>query len=348
MILEQDQATEANLRAELDDIARRLNLSSVEDSLYFPRYVQIETIRICNARCAFCAVDQWDKTVPRMADALFDKIVEELKDYADWVRWVNIQRAGEPLLDRSIHDRIRKVKDAGIKAVTMSTNASALTERNARRLLDAGLDELMISIDSVDRETYERTRVGLNYDRVMANIRNFFALRDALRPSTRIRIRGIIFLPPSDPGFPAAVSAWEDYWKDLRAPGDRIYMLPPHTWGNQVGWDGYSPSVEATYHPCIMLWSSLQITAMGKVALCTDDYDAKIELGDVNRQGLAEIWRGEAFQRVRRIHASGRRNDLGMCLGCRTYDEPNSLEKEKFQPFASSEQPPPQPRRAEP
>jgi hypothetical protein len=333
MILEESQATDANLQLEMQDIARRLNLESIEDALYFPRYVQIETVRLCNARCAFCAVDQWDKTVPRMADRLFDKIVAELAGYADWIRWVNIQRAGEPLLDRQIYDRIRRLKKVGIKAVTMSTNASALNERNGRRLLEAGLDELMLSIDAVDRETYERTRRGLDFDRVITNIRGFFALRDAMRPQTRIRVRGVIFIPPEDPAYREVIAQWEGFWKELRAPGDRVYMLPPHTWGNQVMWDGFTPAIEPTYHPCIMLWSSLQITAMGKVALCTDDYDAKIELGDANRQSLAEIWRGDAFQRVRRLHAAGRRNDLGMCLGCRTYDEQNSLEKERYDPF---------------
>ena len=52
----------------------------------------------------------------------------------------------------------------------MSTNVSLLTERKARELFEAGLDEIMLSIDTVEKQKYEEMRVGLRYEKVMKNI----------------------------------------------------------------------------------------------------------------------------------------------------------------------------------
>ena len=330
MIRAKEDVTKENLAREMDEIARKLGFASLEEATSFPRFVQIETIRHCNAKCPFCAVDQWDMSTPRMSDQLFSKIVDELADHAETVRWVNIQRAGEPLLDKRLPSWIARVKDAGIKTVTMSTNASLLTEQKSRELLEAGLDELMISIDSVDKDEYEKLRVGLDYETVIENIRSFFAMREELRPDATVRVRGVLFKSPKDTDFQSFLERWESFWAPYRKPQDRIYMREPHSWGNEMWWDDNIPSYETTYHPCTTLWASLQITSSGKVALCTDDVDAKDLLGDVSVQSMAEVWRGVAMERMRMLHATGRRNEIPRCVGCRTYEDEGSMEKDSF------------------
>jgi hypothetical protein len=73
------------LQEELEKIAGRLEVRDLTEALHFPKYFQIETVRLCNGRCPFCAVDEWDKSHPFMADQLYARIVEELAAYADWV-----------------------------------------------------------------------------------------------------------------------------------------------------------------------------------------------------------------------------------------------------------------------
>ena len=103
-------ATKTNLNLEMTDIARRLSLDNYEDAFYFPKYFQIETVRLCNAHCPFCPVDEWDKSVPFMPESLFDKIVDEMSKYSDWIEFVAVQRAGEPLMDKNIALHIAKLK----------------------------------------------------------------------------------------------------------------------------------------------------------------------------------------------------------------------------------------------
>ena len=330
MILSKAECTERRLDKELEAIANKLNLESIDEALYFPRFVQLETTRLCNAQCPMCLIDKWDKSVPFMSDELFNKLATELCEYSDWIRWVCVQKAGEPMLDKKIGSRIKRLKAGGIQSVTMSTNASALTEKRSREILEAGIDDLMISFDSIDKKEYEAIRVGLNYENVLANIRRYFKLRDEVNPSSIIRVKGVHFFDPNDPKQIEYRQTWEEFWEDERQPHDRIYMKPAHTWGNQIelGDQAVDHGAEIL-HPCIMPWSTIQITAMGTICLCPHVYDAIYDLGNLVDQSIAEVWRSSALERIRRLHSTGERNDIPLCVGCVTYDEEFALEKDR-------------------
>jgi radical SAM protein with 4Fe4S-binding SPASM domain len=327
MILSRAELTEERLAAELDKLAERIDVTHLKDALRFPRFFQVETTRICNARCPFCAIDQWDKSVPMMSDTLWEKVAAELIEWKDWIRFADLQRAGEPLLDKKMYRRVKQLKDGGLKHIAISTNASALNERNARALLEAGIDEVMLSIDSVVKEQYEKLRVGLNYELVMANIHRFFHLRDEIRPQAQIRVRAVCVFDPDKEQH--EVLSWENFWRPLKKPHDRIYMKRVHSWGNQVQVDGAPSPDSEVLHPCIIPWSTMHITAMGTVALCPHDYDGKANLGDINTHSIAEVWRAQKFAEVRRLHAAGERDAINFCRGCRTFDEEFSLERDK-------------------
>ena len=327
MILSREELTPERLEDELGSLAYRIEVAELKDALKFPRFFQIETTRLCNASCPFCAVDQWDKSVPMMSDALWNKIANELVEWKDWIRFADLQRAGEPLLDKKIYNRVRQLKEGGIRHIALSTNASGLNERNARALLEAGIDEVMLSIDSVEKESYEKLRVGLNYEQVMENIRRYFRLRDKIRPQSQIRVRAVCVFDPDEEK--EAVLAWENFWRPLKKPHDRIYMKRVHSWGNQVAVE-HGPSPDATVlHPCIIPWSTMHITAMGRVALCPHDFDGKADLGDINTHSIAEVWRASKLAEVRHLHATGERDRISFCRGCRTFDEAFSLERDK-------------------
>jgi radical SAM protein with 4Fe4S-binding SPASM domain len=336
MITEKKDLTQENLAHEMQSIAGKCDVETIDDLEFFPKFFQIETTRLCNASCPFCPVEKWDKSTPFMSDNLYKKIADELIEYKDWIKFVDPQRAGEPLLDKKIYDRVAYLKQGGIKHVALTTNASALNKVNATRLLDSGLDELMLSIDSVQKEKYTNTRVGLDYDTVMANIRGFFQLRDEKNPDCIIRVRGVSFFDDTSVEDASELESWTAFWDAIRKPHDRIYMKRAHTWGNQLVIDGHSPEYGWVYHPCIIPWSTMHISAMGTVALCPHDYDAIANLGDINTQSIAEVWRGEKMREVRRQHATGRRNEIEFCQGCQVFDDEFSLERGKRKADGSS------------
>jgi MoaA/NifB/PqqE/SkfB family radical SAM enzyme len=65
---------------------------------------------------------------------------------------------------------IRSVREKHIWVRT-TTNASLLhLKDNYRKMIDADVNELQISLDGAIKEIYEGIRRGANYERVMSNI----------------------------------------------------------------------------------------------------------------------------------------------------------------------------------
>src|SRR5688572_22444524 len=106
---------------------------------------------------------------------LFRKVVDECA--ALGITHVRLHNYGEPFLDRRLVEKVRYAKTRGIAEVGLISNGSLITPAIAQGLIDAGLDAINISVDASGKETFERTRVNLDYDGVIDNIRTLDRLR---------------------------------------------------------------------------------------------------------------------------------------------------------------------------
>ena len=284
--------------------------------LDFPLYFEIETVNACNARCPMCTIDDWQRHTPVMKRDLFEKIATELCANADKVKRVALYRDGEPLLDKWLANRVKVLKSGGIKNVGISTNVSLLNEKRATELLKAGLDEIVLSIDSLDRKTFEEIRLKLSFDECMENALRFIKLRNKIRPECAIWVRMI--------RQESNKHEWPEYfkfWKDILSKNDRCYYLDIHNWGGQL--DGIQPD-KPTTSPCVALWSLMVIFADGKVPMCNVDYNNKHPTGDVYTHSIAEIWQNAAQNGRRKIHMAGARAGIDMCANCTVWNKPAS------------------------
>ena len=176
-----------NINAILND----LKIKDIKEISRFPKYFEIETINACNARCIMCTVNEWNQEKSdnfTMSLELFEKFAQEVKEHIDWIDTICLNRDGEPTLDKYLVQRVQMLKDIDVKKVTFSTNAQLLTTDLSQKLLDAGLDDIMISMDSIEKVTYESIRKKLSFDKVLNNILNFIHLRNKGNYKTTIRI----------------------------------------------------------------------------------------------------------------------------------------------------------------
>ena len=298
-------------------LQRRISPGETHDDLLgFPRFIEIETVNACNARCPMCTIADWQRKTPTMKDALFRRIADEIIQHRDEVIRVSLYRDGEPLLDRKLPDRIAYLKDGGVGATSISTNVSLLDEERARSVLEAGLDMIILSIDSLDKDTFESIRVRLNFEEVLENALRFIDLRNAIRPKTRIYMRMI--------RQPANLDEWpsyEAYWKPRLAPHDRLYYHNLFNWGGQLeGFKAIAPSFEPNL-PCVALWSLLVIFGNGDVPLCNVDYNNKYPTGSVLEHSIEELWRSKIMNERRKAHLSGDKGCISLCKNCNVWDE---------------------------
>jgi sulfatase maturation enzyme AslB (radical SAM superfamily) len=266
---------------------RRLLLAAGRDRApRLPDIVQIESTNICNAKCVFCPRDEMERKQGVMSWDLFTKIVDECVGLG--IPTIRLHNYGEAFLDRKLVEKIRYAKARGLRDIGIISNGSLITEPIARGIVEAGLDAINISVDAAGREVFERTRVGLKYDKVIAGIERILDARQALG---RRRPKLILSFVRQDDS--AEEHTFIERWSQK---ADKIHITDLHNWAGTLN---HESNVR---FPCYRAWLTFTVLWDGRVALCCADFDGKTILGDLRTHTIAEVWNGEAYRATRRAH----------------------------------------------
>ena len=139
-----------------------------------PVCLYLETTNRCNLLCTTCPRTFEELEPPAdMSWQLFCSIVDQIPNLARAV----LHGVGEPMLVRNLPRMVRYLKDRGTY-VLFNTNGTVLNEKNGRALIEAELDELRVSFDAANAESYKTIR-GKNYfNRILKNVRAFRDLQE--------------------------------------------------------------------------------------------------------------------------------------------------------------------------
>src|SRR5262249_22193742 len=233
-----------------------------------------------------------------MSFELFTKIVDECAELG--ITHVRVHNYGEPFINRQLVEKVRYAKEKGIREVGMISNGSLITEQVARRMIEAGLDPINISVDASGKEVFESTRIGLTYDKVIANIERLVRLRSELG-----RRRPKLILSFVRQNNSADEQAFIEHWKTI---ADKIHITDLHNWAGTLNResDVSSPS----HRP----WLAFTVLWDARVSLWCADFDGRAVLGDLNTSTIREIWNAEPYRRVRREHLESGGPDI--CRAC--------------------------------
>ena len=286
------------LRAQARPVRRLLLATGRDRAPRLPEIVQIESTNICNAKCVFCPRDEMHRRQGIMTVDLFKKIVDECAELG--ITHVRMHNYGEAFMDRKLVEKVKYAKDQGIKEVGMISNGSLITELVARGMIDAGLDAINISVDASGKEVFEATRIGLNYDKVIANIERLIRLR---AESGKRRPKLILSFVRQNNS--ADEQAFIEHW---RAIADKIHITDLHNWAGTLNTES-----DVNY-PCYRPWLTFTVLWDGRVSLCCADFDGRTILGNLNTQTIAEVWNAETYRQVRREHLESGGPDI--CRAC--------------------------------
>src|SRR6266436_7893734 len=155
-----------------------------------PVCLYLETTNRCNLLCTTCP-RTYEELEPAadMSWDLFASIVDQVPDLARAV----LHGVGEPMLVASLPRMVRYLKDRGVY-VLFNTNGTVLSERNGRALIDAGLDELRVSLDASNRESFKAVRGRDYFGRIIRNVRAFRELQQReghARPQVSVWLTGL-------------------------------------------------------------------------------------------------------------------------------------------------------------
>ncbi len=134
------------------------------------RYVRVSVTDRCDMRCVYC-MPAGGLDFKRRAELLsYEEIERIIKVLAPvGVRSVRIT-GGEPLVRHDIVELVGRIAAVpGVEDVAMTTNARLLP-RHAHALAAAGLNRINVSLDSVDRGTFDRLTRGDHLPQVLAGM----------------------------------------------------------------------------------------------------------------------------------------------------------------------------------
>ncbi len=280
----------------------------------FPLMVVVDVSYICNSKCPHCPYSQFTdiresyKDTPFMSPEIFRKIAEECSIFGSLLR---ITGGGEPLLHPQIIGLIEFAKTIGTR-VGLITNGSLLTPNKVDRLLDTGIDAIDISADAADQETYSKIRVGLNFDKLVENVRYLVNKRDRMGSNTKV-IVSIINQKAIIGKLESAVAFWEDIADNVQV---RKYLAWDAKYESDTG--DATPFITNRV-PCPYPFERVEIDSRGKVLLCSHDVAGETDLGNVKDTPLTDIWRGEKFSMYRQMLLEGRYSDIGVCSKCSSW-----------------------------
>jgi radical SAM protein with 4Fe4S-binding SPASM domain len=289
----------------------------------YPISVSFEPTTSCNLRCPECpsGLRAFTRPTGMLQQELFKKTIDEISRE---LLYLIFYFQGEPYLNPSFLDMVKYAHNKGIYTAT-STNAHYLTDENARKTVESGLDRLIISIDGTTQDVYTQYRIGGNLEKVIQGAKNIVKWKKELNSKTPFVFFQFLVVKPNEHQIEdIKVLAKEIGVDQVRFKTAQVYDYEE---GNRLiptidKYSRYQKNEDGTYkiknkmgNHCWRLSHAPVITFDGLVVPCCFDKDAQHKLGDLKKQTFKELWHNDQYVKFRTQLKEGRKN-IDICANC--------------------------------
>lgn len=283
----------------------------------------MEPTTSCNLRCPECPSGLRSFTRPTGMLTLdaFKQTVDQLdKDLIYLLMYFQ----GEPYLNKDFLAMATYSAEKRIYTAT-STNGHYLNDENARKTVESGIHEVLISIDGTTQEVYKQYRVGGSLAKALEGVKNLVKWREELKSPTPLIIIQFLVVGPNE----HQIGDIQRMGDELGA--DKVLLKTAQIYDYQQGsplipsqdrYSRYKRGKSGAFeikssmkNQCWRMWMGSEITWDGRVLPCCFDKDATHELGKVPEQKFPAIWRGKAYQSFRQSLLKSR-SEIEICRNC--------------------------------
>lgn len=290
----------------------------------FPLSVAIEPTTSCNLRCPECpsGLRAFTRPTGMLQKDFYRETIDQLhKD----IFYIIFYFQGEPYLNPNFLEMVQYAAKKGLYTAT-STNAHYLSDENARKTVESGLDRLIISIDGTTQEVYEQYRVGGSLEKVLQGARNIVKWKKELKSKTPYVFFQFLVVKPNEHQIEDVKKlAAEIGVDDIRFKTAQVYdyendpnqLIPTIQRFSRYrkNKEGHTVVKNPLQNHCWRLWHAPVITWDGLVVPCCFDKDALHQLGDLKGKSFREIWQDEKYRQFRKELLGGRKN-IDICSNC--------------------------------
>jgi radical SAM protein with 4Fe4S-binding SPASM domain len=206
-----------------------------------------------------------------------------------------------------------------------STNAHYLNEVNAKETVISGLDQIIISIDGTDQQTYEKYRIGGQLAEVIDGTRRLIKWKKRLRKNSPYVILQFLLFKFNEHQVADMKSLGNEIGADeVRFKTAQIYdyqsksaIIPENTSYTRYIKDaaGHFKLSGRQFNHCWRMWSSCVITWDSRVVPCCFDKDANYKMGIIGNGNFRELWKGVSYSQFRKKILKDRKS-IDICSNC--------------------------------
>lgn len=289
-----------------------------------PLAIYIEPTNICNfgSQCYFCAqhTDGYAEKAgyhQHIPMEIVEKAVADIKAMGG-VKSIKLHFIGEGTLHPQLGE-IARLACTVSGDVMLTSNGTGLTVKKAQELLNAGLNFIRVSL-------YEETKPMLQ-GIIVRNIQALRKLRDDQGHHLRIVVK---WLSPNKNFGDWVRTVYTDIADEFLYENLRNFssaFIAADTLVNHA-------KIKGDQKACALPFYQMIIKANGDVAPCCVAWDQTLNVGNIMKESLLDIWHGERLAAIQRLHLEGRRTELSTCSTCETLwtnkDSIDSLTPEVF------------------
>ncbi len=256
-------------------------------TLDYPLEISIEPIDYCNYGCPYCPRTLDSGSGARFPMETFRRLIDDFIDRTDGVGALCLDR-GEPLLDKRLEEMIAYASGKGVMDIIMATNAVFMTRERSRRLIEAGVTKLFVSIDAATQETYTKTRGG-DLAQVERNLNDFLEAREELNSVLPLVRASFVVCDLNE----HEIGMFEEKWAskvdfvEFQKIVDHSFIDDLKDYDDEPFW-------------CPYPFQSLAFSASGDIRACCSFYNKHLILGDTaNGDTIESAFRSPTMEQLR-------------------------------------------------
>lgn len=284
---------------------------------YFITTLEIELSNYCNLDCPFCYTSSLTRNRTILPFEHYKRLVDYL-DRKDLKPRISFSGDGEMFTHKRILDFVEYAKKKEFH-VQIITNATLCTPEKSKWLIELRLDRIQFSIDSIKKETYEKSRRAKGnarfFEKAIYNILEYSRLNYEAGEPTAISVMSVQTRQNR-----MEAEEFRLFWN--RFPIHNLFLSPLYTLaGNAARVFNEARDVEfrgciKEKPVCVTPFILLCIKADGKVLACTHDSDAVYPIANIIETGeshdiadngdviertieLDRVWNNERIKKLR-------------------------------------------------
>ncbi|MFH1702690.1 MAG: radical SAM protein [Nitrospirota bacterium] len=276
----------------------------------------------CNANCIFCAYQFLPNSERiNMPDNVFASIISNIKRLG--ILSVHLtSNSGEPLVAPNLLEKIKELRDAGVRTIQLTTNGILLDKIGIDQLLESGPDIINISTTAFDADMYKRLYRSNQFERMRNNVINLLT-ENKRRPKPRYITIGIRPDIPKDDVLAMSETQWlidhADEVNITEAYGDWLGLIKNSMLLGSMKIE--KPSL-LSKRPCQVLMTAPAIHPNGDILACACrniHNDPDLYLGNMLETDL-----GIALRKIQNIAANWHNGKIPQtCHRCTMYGDPS-------------------------